>query len=55
MKWKGEYVVDNIGQCRWSESLCIHDSQIINAYRNNALVEFTIESSAIMGVKVGVA
>jgi hypothetical protein len=55
MKWKGEYIVDNTGQCRWYESLRIQDSQIISAYRNNALVEFMIESSAIMGVKVGIA
>jgi hypothetical protein len=55
MKWAGEYIVDDTGQCRWHESLRIHDQQIIGAYRNNVLIEFIIETSAIMGVKVGIA
>jgi hypothetical protein len=55
MHWQGEFVIDHTGQCRWYESLRIHDPQIIGAYRNNVLVEFIIETSAIMGVKVGIA
>ena len=55
MRWKGEYIVDDTGQCRWHESLRIHDEQIKRAYRNNVLIEFIIETSAIMGVKVGIA
>ena len=55
MKWTGEYIVDDTGQCRWYEGLRIHDQQIIGAYRNNVLIEFIIETSAMMGVKVGIA
>jgi hypothetical protein len=55
MKWTGEYRIDDTGQCRWYESLRILDTQIIGAYRNNVLIEFIIETSAVMGVKVGIA
>jgi hypothetical protein len=55
MKWISEYTIDSAGQCRWHEGLRIYDDQIKEAYRNNALVEFIIESSAVMGVKVGIA
>jgi hypothetical protein len=55
MKWTGEYRIDDTGQCRWYESLRILDPQIIGAYRNNVLIEFIIETSAVMGVKVGIA
>ena len=39
----------------WSETTEMEDEQIKDAYRNNVLVEFIIESSAVMGVKVGIA
>lgn len=55
MQWTGEYIVDDTGQCRWHEGLRIRDEQIVSAYRGNVLIEFIIESSAIMGVKVGIA
>jgi len=35
--------------------LRIHDEQIKSAYRKNSLIEFIIETSAVMGVKVGIA
>lgn len=55
MKWTSEYIIDDTGQCRWHECLRIHNEQIKDAYRNNVLIEFIIESSAVMGVKVGIA
>lgn len=55
MNWIGEYIVDDSGACRWYESLRIQDEQMKAAYRRNVLVEFIIETSAIMGVKVGLA
>ena len=55
MKWIGEYIVDDAGRCRWHECLRIQDEHIKSAYRKNVLVEFIIETSAIMGVKVGIA
>jgi hypothetical protein len=55
MKWIGEYVVDDSGQCRWHEGLRIQDEPMKTAYRKNVLIEFIIETSAIMGVKVGMA
>ena len=55
MKWTGEYIVDDSGQCCWYESLRIQDEQMKAAYRRNVLIEFIIETSAIMGVKVGLA
>jgi hypothetical protein len=55
MKWIGEYIVDDAGQCRWHEGLRIQDEHIKSAYRKNSLIEFIIETSAVMGVKVGIA
>lgn len=55
MNWIGEYIVDDAGQCRWHEGLRIQDDLMKAAYRRNILVEFIIETSAIMGVKVGIA
>jgi len=55
MNWIGEYIVDDSGACRWYESLRIQDEQMKAAYRRNVLIEFIIETSAIMGVKVGLA
>lgn len=55
MQWTCEYIIDDTGQCRWHEGLRIRDQRIISAYRNNLVVEFIIETSAVMGVKVGVA
>jgi len=55
MKWTGEYIIDDAGHCRWHEGLRIQDEQMKSAYRKNVLVEFIIETSAVMGVKVGIA
>jgi hypothetical protein len=55
MNWVGEYIIDDAGQCRWHECLRIQDELMKSAYRKNVLVEFIIETSAIMGVKVGIA
>jgi hypothetical protein len=55
MKWTGEYIIDDAGQCRWHEGLRIQDEQMKSAYRKNSLIEFIIETSAVMGVKVGIA
>jgi hypothetical protein len=55
MKWTGEYIIDDAGQYRWHEGLRIHDEQMKSAYRKNSLIEFIIETSAVMGVKVGIA
>jgi hypothetical protein len=55
MKWIGEYIIDDAGQCRWHEGLRIQDEQMKSAYRKNSLIEFIIETSAVMGVKVGIA
>ena len=55
MKWTGEYIIDDAGQCCWHEGLRIHDEQMKSAYRKNSLIEFIIETSAVMGVKVGIA
>lgn len=55
MKWACEYIIDESGHCRWFEGLRIHDEQMKAAYRKNVLIEFIIETSAVMGVKVGMA
>lgn len=55
MKWTGEYIIDDAGHCRWHEGLRIQDEQMKSAYRKNVLIEFIIETSAVMGVKVGIA
>jgi hypothetical protein len=55
MKWIGEYIIDDAGQCRWHEGLRIHDEHMKSAYRKNSLIEFIIETTAVMGVKVGIA
>jgi hypothetical protein len=55
MKWTGEYIVDDTGQCRWHEGLRIQDEHMKSAYRKNSVIEFIIETSAVMGVKVGMA
>ena len=55
MNWIGEYVIDESGQCSWHEGLRIQDEPMKAAYRKNILIEFIIETSAIMGVKVGMA
>jgi hypothetical protein len=55
MKWIGEYIIDDAGQCRWHEGLRIQDEHMKSAYRKNSLIEFMIETSAVMGVKVGIA
>jgi hypothetical protein len=55
MKWIGEYIIDDAGQCRWYEGLRIQDEHMKSAYRKNSLIEFMIETSAVMGVKVGIA
>jgi hypothetical protein len=55
MQWAGEFLIDSTGQCRWHEGYRIYDDQLKDGYRNNVLVEFIIESSALMGVKVGIA
>ena len=47
--------MDESGQCRWHEGLRIQDEPMKAAYRKNVLIEFIIETSAIMGVKVGMA
>jgi hypothetical protein len=55
MTWIGEYIVDDTGQCRWHEGLRIQDEPMKAAYRKNSVIEFIIETSAVMGVKVGIA
>ena len=55
MHWVCEYVIDDAGQCRWHESFRVRDEQMKEAYRKNVLVELIIETSAAMGVKVGLA
>ena len=46
MKWTGEYIIDDAGQCRWHEGLRIQDEPMKSAYRKNSLIEFIIETSA---------
>lgn len=55
MIFRGEYVVNDAGQLVWHQGLRITDEGMKLAYRRNTLVEFIIETSAIMGVKVGMA
>jgi hypothetical protein len=55
MNWTGEYIVDNSGQVRWHECLRLQDEGMKEAYRKNVICEFIIETSAVMGVKVGIA
>jgi hypothetical protein len=55
MNWTGEYIIDDAGQCRWHEGMRIQDEHMKSAYRKNSLIEFIIETSAVMGVKVGIA
>lgn len=55
MEWKGEYVIEPTGWLAWKESLQIHDEAMKLAYRRNILVQYLVETSAIMGVKVGMA
>jgi hypothetical protein len=55
MNFIGEYIIDDAGQCRWHENFRIQDEPMKAAYRKNVLIEFIIETSATMGVKVGIA
>jgi hypothetical protein len=55
MNWIGEYVIDDAGECRWSEGLRIQDAEMQRAYRKSVLLEFMITTFASMGVKTGVA
>jgi hypothetical protein len=55
MKWIGQYIIDDAGQCLWHEGMRIQDELMKAAYRKNVLLEFIIETSAVMGVKVGIA
>ena len=55
MNWIGQYIIDDAGQCLWHEGMRIQDEPMKAAYRKNVLVEFIIETSAVMGVKVGIA
>jgi hypothetical protein len=55
MNWIGEYIIDGSGQCCWHESLRVQDERMKAACRGDVLIEFIIETSAIMGVKVGMA
>src|SRR6266700_3434508 len=55
MDYKGEYRIDEMGLVHWHQGLAIVDEGIKAAYRQSTLIEFLIEDSAIMGVKVGMA
>ncbi len=55
MDYKSEYRIDDTGLVHWHQGLAIVDEGIKAAYRQNTLIEFLIEHSAIMGVKVGMA
>lgn len=55
MEFKAEYVIDKTGLVHWHQGLAIFDEGIKAAYRQNTLIEFLIEHSAIMGVKTGMA
>ena len=55
MDYKGEYRIDETGLVHWHQGLAIVDEGIKTAYRQSTLIEFLIEHSAIMGVKVGMA
>lgn len=55
MEFRGEYVVNDAGQLIWHQGLRITDDSMKLAYRRNTLIEFIIETSAVMGVKVGMA
>jgi len=55
MNWTGAYVINDAGQCLWHEGLRIQDEALKLAYRCNLIIEYMIETSAVMGVKVGMA
>ncbi len=55
MEFKGGYLIDKAGIIFWHQGLKIVDEGLKSAYRQSMLVEFLIEHSAIMGVKVGMA
>lgn len=55
MNWIGKYIFDITGQCRWHEAMHIQDEAMQKAYRQDMVIEFICETSAMMGVKVGMA
>jgi hypothetical protein len=55
MEHRGEWRIDENGKAYWHDGLSITDEGLKIAYRQNMLVEFMVEQSAIMGVKVGMA
>ena len=55
MEFRGEYRIDDTGLVHWHQGLAIVDDELKAAYRQVPMVEFFIEHSAIMGVKVGMA
>ena len=55
MNWTGNYIIDDVGWCRWIEGLKIQDSEMIAAYRENKIIAATMEFFASVGVVTGQA
>ncbi len=55
MEFKAEYLIDKAGIVFWHQGLRIVDEGLKAAYRQDMLVNFSIEISAGMGVMVGAA
>jgi hypothetical protein len=55
MEWFGEFAVTDGGMVAWREGMRVNDPTLFEAYRQNMLVQFTIETSSQFGVKVGQA
>jgi hypothetical protein len=55
MKWFSEFAIDDSGRCLWREGMRVTEGPLYDAYQQSTLVQFIVETSAIMGVKVGQA
>jgi hypothetical protein len=55
MNWFAEFVVEPSGVVCWREGMRVTEGTLYDAYQQSALVQFIVETSATMGVKVGLA
>jgi hypothetical protein len=55
VNWFGEFVVDPNGAVHWREGMRVTEGSLYDAFRQSTLVQFIVETSVTMGVRVGEA
>jgi hypothetical protein len=55
MDWFGKYVVEPNGLVNWREGMLVHEEGLFEACQKSPLVQFVVEISAVVGVKVAQA